>query len=223
MVKTGGNKKGFIKATKKLTAEAMQFLKNAFRKLYSNNTENVVVLNDGLDFKESSNSCVELQLNENKETNNADICKIFLTPPPIINGGATEEDKKDWIDGCIIPILERFAGAINSVMLLQNEKGKKFFSFDTSDLTKGDIVKRFNAYKVAIDSGFMQLDEVRKNEKLPAYGLEFIKLGLQDVLYFPKENKIYTPNTNKTSEMDAQKPREQDEHPESDLEDDEKK
>ena len=213
MVKTGGNKKGFIKSTTRLTKEAMTALKNAFRKLYSNNTENVVILNDGLDFKESSNSCVELQLNENKETNNDDVCKIFLTPPPIINGGATEEDRKDWIDGCIMPILERFASAINSVMLLEDEKGKMFFAFDTTDLLKGDIEKRYTAYKLALDAGFMQLDEVRKNEKLPAFGLDFIKLGLQDVLYYPEKNEIYTPNTNKISKMDEDDPSTQDDPP----------
>lgn len=201
LVKTGGNKKGFLQSTTRLANDAMSKLKEAFRNLYSNNTENVVVLNDGLSFKESSNSSVELQLNENKETNNDDICKIFLIPPSIINGGATEEDKKQYIDGCILPILHRFERAINSVLLNEDEKDQLFFAFDTSDLVKGDIEKRFNAYKTALDAGFMQLDEVRKSEKLPEFGLNFIKLGLQDVLYYPEKDAIYTPNTNKLSKM----------------------
>ena len=201
MVKTGGNKKGFIQSTTRLTKEAMTALKNAFRNLYSNNSENVVILNDGLSFKESSNSSVEMQLNENKETNNDDICKIFLIPPSIINGGASDEDKKQYIDGCILPILHRFERAINSVLLNEDEKDQLFFAFDTGDLVKGDIEKRFNAYKTALDAGFMQLDEVRKNEKLPEFGLNFIKLGLQDVLYYPEKDAIYTPNTNKLSKM----------------------
>jgi HK97 family phage portal protein len=199
MVKTGGNKKGFIQSTIRLTREAMENLKAAFRNLYSNNTENVVILNDGLSFKESSNNSVELQLNENKETNSNDVCKIFNIPPSIINGGATEEDKKLFYEGCIQPVLVRFETAINSVMLAEDEKDSMFFAFDDADLTKSDIEKRFNAYKTALDSGFMQVDEVRKNEKLPAFGLDFIKLGLQDVLYYPKSGKIYTPNTDKLS------------------------
>lgn len=223
LVKTGGNKKGFIKATSRLTKDAMTALKDAFRSLYSNNTENVVILNDGLDFKESSNTSVELQLNQNKETNNNDVCKIFLIPPSIINGGASEEDKKQYIDGCVIPILDRFAKAINSVMLTEDEKETLFFAFDTADLIKGDIEKRFNAYKIALDSGFMQLDEVRKSEKLPAFGLDFIKLGLQDVLYYPDKNEIYTPNTNKLSKMDEEVEEESDpstlENPPQDLDD----
>lgn len=204
LVKKGGNKKGFLKAKNKVADEVMQKLKAAFRKLYSNNSESVVVLNDGLEFQESSNTSVEMQLNENKETNNKDACKVFLIPPTIINGNPSDEDKKQYYQGCILPILTRFATAINRAMLLEDEKSTMFFAFDDTDLTKGDIEKRFEAYKIALDSGFMQLDEVRKNEKLPAFGLDFIKLGLQDVIYYPKENKIYTPNTNKLSEMAAQ-------------------
>lgn len=203
LVKKGGNKKGFLKAKSKVSEEVMSKLKAAFRKLYSNNSENVVVLNDGLEFQESSNTSVEMQLNENKETNNKDACKVFLIPPSIIDGNASEEDKKQYHQACILPILVRFATAINRVMLLESEKGTMFFAFDDTDLTKGDIEKRFAAYKVALDSGFMQLDEVREKEKLPAFGLDFIKLGLQDVIFYPKENKIYTPNTNKLSEMAA--------------------
>ena len=41
----------------------------------------------------------------------------------------------------------------------------------------------------------MQVDEVRKKENLESFKLDFIKLGLQDVLYYPETGEIYTPNT----------------------------
>jgi HK97 family phage portal protein len=203
LVKTGGNKKGFLQAKSRVEKSVIEAIKNAFRHLYSNNTDNVIVLNDGLEFKESSNTSVEMQMNENKETNSKDVCKVFLIPPSIINGNSSEEDKKQYYQGCIMPILVRFATAINRAMLTEDEKRSMFFAFDDTDLTKGDIEKRFAAYKTALDAGFMQVDEVRRNEKLQAFGLDFIKLGLQDVIYFPEEHKIYTPNTNKMSEMGA--------------------
>ena len=203
LVKTGGNKKGFLKATKSLAREAMTALKEAFRNLYSNNSENIVVLNDGLDFKESSSSSVEMQLNENKLSNENDICKCFLVPPSIINGGATPEDKKIYLEGCIIPILERFECALNRVLLLEAEKSNYFFAFDTSDMLKADIEKRFKAYEIACKNGFMQIDEIRAKENLPAFGLNFIKLGLQDVLYYPEDHKIYTPNMNQMADLDT--------------------
>ena len=197
-VATGGNKKGFIKSSVRLSREAMNALKNAFRNLYSNASENVVVLNDGLDFKESSNTAVEMQINENKKTNGNDICKLFCIPPSIINGNCTESDRKQFVEGCILPIVTRFQKAINSVLLLESEKDNLFFEFDIDDLLKADIDKRYLAYQTAIRSGFMQLDEVRRLENLPALNVDFIKLGLQDVLYFPNEEKVYTPNMNAT-------------------------
>lgn len=203
LVKTGGNKKGFLQAVRSLSEGAMTKLKEAFRNLYSNNTENIVVLNDGLTFKESSSSSVEMQLNENKLSNENDICKEFLVPPSIINGGATPEDKKLYLEGCIMPILARFECAINRVLLLEAEKGGKFFAFDTSDMLKADIEKRFAAYEIASKNGFMQIDEIRAKENLPAFGLDFIKLGLQDVLYYPGDHKIYTPNMNQMADLDT--------------------
>lgn len=202
LVKTGGNKKGFLQAVRALSNDAMQALKDAFRNLYSNNTENIVVLNDGLTFKESSNSSVEMQLNENKLSNENDICKCFLIPPSIINGGATPEDKKLYLEGCIMPILGRFECALNRVLLLEAEKSTYYFSFDTTDMLKADIEKRFKAYEIASKNGFMQIDEIRARENLPAFGLDFIKLGLQDVLYYPEEHKIYTPNMNQMADLD---------------------
>ena len=202
LVKTGGNKKGFLQAVRSLSEGAMTKLKEAFRNLYSNNTENIVVLNDGLTFKESSNSSVEMQLNENKQSNENDVCKCFLIPPSIINGGASAEDKKLYLESCIMPILERFQCAIDRVMLLEAEKGSLFFAFDTSDMLKADIEKRFKAYEIASKNGFMQIDEIRARENLPAFGLDFIKLGLQDVLYYPEDHKIYTPNMNQMADLD---------------------
>ena len=64
-------------------------LREAWRNLYSNNSEDVMVLNEGMDFQESSSTSVEMQLNENKQTNGTEICKLFGIPPSILLGGAT--------------------------------------------------------------------------------------------------------------------------------------
>lgn len=198
LVKTGGNKKGFIKSPKKLAQAAMDALKAAWRNLYQNNTENVVILNEGLEFQEASNTSVEMQLNENKKTNSDEICKLFNMPPAMINGGATEQDKTNFIQYCLNPILKEFECALNRDLLLESEKGSYYFAADTSELTKGDIEKRFRAYETASKNGFMQIDEIRLKENLPPLGLDFVRLGLQDVLYDPDTKQFYMPNMNQT-------------------------
>jgi len=196
LVKTGGNKKGFVKSGKKLTVDALRDLKEAWRKFYQSNTENVVILNDGLDFKESSNSSVEMQLNENKKSNSDEICKIMNVPPQMISGSATEADKIRFIQYCIIPILTAIEDALNRDFLLETEKASVFFAADTSELTKGDIKTRYEAYEIASRNGFLQIDEIRRKEKMPELGLDFIKLGLQDVIYDPKTKQFFIPNMN---------------------------
>jgi len=198
LVKTGGNKKGFVKSAKKLAEPAIKALKAAWRRLYQNNTENVVILNEGLEFQEASNTSVEMQLNENKKTNSDEICKLFNMPPAMINGGATEQDKTNFVQYCLNPILKEIECALNRDLLLESEKGSFYFAADTSELTKGDIEKRFRAYETACKNGFMQIDEIRLRENMPPLGLDFVRLGLQDVLYDPVTKQFYMPNMNQT-------------------------
>ena len=71
-----------------------------------------------------------------------------------------------------------------------------------SDITKADVKTRYEAYATALNNNILQLDEVRYMENLKPLGINYIKLGLQDVLYNPADGTIYTPNTNKTVKLD---------------------
>lgn len=194
LVKTGGNKKGFVRSTKKLTKDAIDALKDAWRKLYQNNTENVVILNEGLDFKEASNTSVEMQLNENKKTNGEEFRRLLGIPDNL----GTDQGDKGYIKYCINTFMGEFMTALNRALLLESEKGIYFFGPDMYELTKGDIDKRYNAYKTAAETGWLQIDEIREKENVEPLGMNMIKLGLQDVLYDPKSKTVYIPNTNKT-------------------------
>lgn len=202
LVKKGGNKKGFVKSARKLSDAAITALKEAWRKLYSNNSDNVVILNEGLEFQEASNTSVEMQLNENKKSNADEICKIFNIPVNIIKGTASSQEYTNAFKMGVMPVLRVIECALNRELLLEKEKSSFYFAFDTKEMLKGDLKERFEAYKVAIDSNFLQIDEVRFMENLPALGLDWIKLGLDSVLYDVKTGNIYTPNTNQLSKMD---------------------
>lgn len=194
LVSTGGSKKGFIKSEKKITKEAMDSLKRAWRELYCNTENNVIVLNDNLDFKEASNTSTEMQLNENKNSINNSILDIFGVP--------TDWNWETFIKTAVMPILSAIECALNRDLLLEKEKKSLYFAFDTKEITKGDIKTRFEAYKTALDANLMQIDECRYMEDLEPLGLNFIKLGLQDVLFNPQTKEVYTPNTNKVTNIE---------------------
>lgn len=213
LVSTGGSKKGFIKAEKKITKEAMDSLKRAWRELYCNTENNVIVLNDNLDFKEASSTSTEMQLNENKTSLNNSILDIFNIP--------VNFNWETFIKTAIMPILTTIECALNRDLLLekekwgrqpsarmgtpceQSERGVFYFAFDTKEITKGDIKTRFEAYKTALDANLMQIDECRYMEDLEPLGLNFIKLGLQDVLFNPVTKEVYTPNTNQIKNIEG--------------------
>lgn len=186
LVKSGGNKKGFLKAQRRLGQEEIDTLKKAWRNMYANNSENVVVLNNGLEFQESSNSSVEMQLDQNKNTLANEINKIFHI----------YEDFDLTFKEAIYPIVKAFETALNRDLLLEKEKGNCFFEFDVKEIIRSSLKERYEAYKLAKETGFMSLNEIRRAENMDyVEGLDVVNVGLGAVLYDLKTHKFYTPNT----------------------------
>lgn len=207
LVKKGGNKKGFLTSEREMTRDTKEYLKEAFKQMYSNNTENVVVLNKGMEFKESSNSCVEMQLNENKAFNSAEIAMLFGIPICILKGntnqsGTSQKDVDNFIDNCIVPLITEIESSLDRDLLTEEEKENGFFfAYDVRELKRGNIKERYEAYEIGYRNNFLQVDEIRQMEDLKPIGFKFIKLGLDSVLYNPETGEIYTPNTNETTNM----------------------
>ena len=195
---TGGSRKGFLKSQKHLDAKAMTALKNAWEQYYSGNA-NTVVLNDGIEFQEASNTSRENEIREKAVTFNEEIRSIFHI-------GASYEDT---VKNAIMPIATAFATALNRDFLLEKEKKSFYFAPDTKELYKGSLKERYDAYKIAIESGFKTRNEIRYMEDDDALeGLDVINLGLGDVLLDTNTGTIYTPNTNSMVKMgeDAENP-----------------
>lgn len=199
-MKTGGIKGGFIKSENKLGEDAFSKLREAWNTFRNKRGSNMMVLNSGMDFKETSATSTEMQLNENKQANANDITMLFLLSSQALQG-ANDDEIVSAVKTAVMPIIEQMEAAYNQTLLLESEKQTMYFACDTSKIERGDILKRYQAYQIALSNHFMQPDEVRYKEDLPALGLDFITLGLNDVLYNPKTGEIYTPNTDKTTNV----------------------
>lgn len=186
LVKSGGNKKGFIKSQRKLGQEEIDLLKAAWNNLYANDQSNVVVLNNGLEFQEASNTSVEMQLNEAKKTLQDEINTIFHI----------SDDYYTTFKCCIYPIIKAFETALNRDLLLEKEKGKYYFEFDVKEIIRANIKERYEAYKIAKEIGLKTLNELRRDENLnDIEGLDVVDFGLGSVLYDVNTHTYYTPNT----------------------------
>lgn len=201
LVSSGGNKKGFLTSESKLSQEMMADLRQKWQDMYANTGNTMMILNKGISFHESSNTSVEMQLSENKVRNNELVCQIFGLSPDIISGKLGEEALTAAVKSAVVPVITAFEAALNRGLLLPSERDLMYFTFDTTELLKGDILKRYQAYKTGLECNVLQIDEARYKEDLPPLGLNWIKLGLQDVLYDPKTKIIYTPNMNQSMSM----------------------
>ena len=193
MVSTGGNKRGFLKASRKLGQDEINTLKRAWANLYANNSENVVVLNNGLDFQEASNSAVETQLNESKKTLQDEINSLFHIYP---------NDFDRTFKEAIYPIIKAFETALNRDLLLEKEKKNHFFEFDVKEIIRATLKERYESYKLAKETGFMTLNEIRRAENMEyVEGLDVVNVGLGAVLYDVNKHIYYTPNTDTVGDV----------------------
>ena len=191
-VQAGGNKKGFLKSQRTLGQEEINALKKAWKNMYGNGTENVVVLNNGIEFQESGASAMDMQLDQNKNTLRSEINYIFH-----INEGDFELTFKE----AIYPIIKAFETALNRDLLLEKEKKNYFFEFDVKEIVKASLIERYNAYKTAKETGWLSYNEIRKMENMEYVdGLDVVNVGLGAVLYDINTHKYYTPNTDTVSD-----------------------
>ena len=201
---TGGVNRGILKAQNKLSQDAINALKLAWKNLYSSEDNNsAIVLNNGIDFQTVSSNSKDMQLNENKRLNSKLVYEMFNIPSDMLEGQANEETFNTFVKMSINPILTNLELALNKSLLRENEKGKLFFKVNTDELERSDVEKRFKSYEIALKNSILTIDEVRKKEnmnKLPKIG-KLIRLSLADVLFDSTTGKIFNTNTSTTTNL----------------------
>lgn len=185
LVKSGGNKKGFLQSENRLTQEEINTLKKAWDNLFKSNQNNVVVLNKGVKFQESSSTSVEMQLNESKKTLRDELEGIFHI----------SDDFNKTFKEAIYPIVRAYTTALNSTLLLEGEKKNYFFEFDVKEIVKANLKERYEAYKMAKEIGMKTINEIRQEENMNYIdGMDVIPFSLGSVLYDTETQTYFTPN-----------------------------
>ena len=205
IMRGGGNARGYVTSERGLSKPQIDELKKGFASLYSAEGNGVVVLNKGLDFHQSSNTAVEMQLQEIVQQNRQEILLILGVPYEVLNGRGTEDQFNAAVQRAVVPIITAMETALNRDLLLEREKGALVWRADTTELTKGAIKQRYEAYKLATEGGWISKNEIRSRESLPTVdGLDVVGMNLADVLFDMNTGKYYTPNTGSVVGADGQ-------------------
>lgn len=191
---SSGVRRGFLKSKSKLDKDKIDELKQAWKRLTSPSQSDVLVLNAGIEFEDASNTATESQLSQNKTINMHQILAYFGLPTNFFEG-ANSDAYLTAVRIAVIPIVKQLVNALNNYLLLESEKQDLKFDIDTSEILRINANERYNAYQTGLNSGILTIDEVRRMENLPVLDMQYLKLGLGDVLYNIKDGKIFVPNT----------------------------
>lgn len=194
---SSGVRRGFLKSKAKLDKDKMDELKQAWKRLTNPNQSDVLVLNAGIEFEDASSTATESQLSQNKTINMHQILAYFGLPTNFFEG-ANSDSYLTAVRIAVLPIVKQLVTALNNYLLLESEKQDLKFDIDTSELLRINANERFTAYQTGLSSGILTIDEVRRMENLPVLDMQYLKLGLGDVLYNIKDGSIFVPNTGQT-------------------------
>ena len=196
--KRGFLPKGMFKMEKNI--KDLDRIRDDIKKMLSDNNSGYIFMNSSIQYEPlEKKKDVENEAKANTSELNK-IAAMFGVPVSIINGGANEEDKFNFINFTILPLLANIESSLNRDLLTEREQGKYYFAFDTKELLKGNLKERFEAYQLAIKNNIMSMDEVRDLENMPRLNFGFYKFNIADAMYYRDDdndiNMLVNVNTN---------------------------
>lgn len=134
----------------------------------------VMVLDGGAEFKTFQFSAKDSEFLESRKLSNLDICRVFGVPPSVagITDDATYsnigEESRALVQRCLAPMAKRIEQAMNSALLSPEARKTLFIEHDLDGLLRGDLLSRYNAYRVGREGGWLSTNEIRALENLSA-------------------------------------------------------
>jgi len=132
----------------------------------------VAVMDSDLKWQSIGISPQDSQLIESQKFSVVEIARVFRVPLNLIQDHERStysnvvEQNRSFLVHCLQPWLTRIEQAMMKSLLTESEKEKYFIEFLTQDFLRSDTKTRFESYKVAIDAGFLTIDEVRQLENM---------------------------------------------------------
>lgn len=191
--KSGGGRKGIWQSNNKLGTEEFAQFKLDVKDVQE--TDEAIVLSKNIEYTPLQNTNKDMQTLEVKNQLNSEMREMFNIPSEL-----NEEGFKSFVKVKLNPIVNALENAVNKTLLLEDEKLEGyFFKLDLYELTKADIMTRYNAYKLALDSGFASVNEVRLEENKEAIdNMNVFKVSIGSALYNADTDTYFMPNMNST-------------------------
>lgn len=169
-LENGAQPAGFIKAPASLSPDTIARLRESFDRKYSGvaNAGRIGILDGGLDWMGVQVSPEDAELLESRKFGVEEICRLFQVPPPLVqdyshNTFTNSETAGRWFATFTLGPWARKIEAEFARSVFPTA-GSYELEFDLSGFLRGDPATRWNAHKIAIETGVLDTDEVREME-----------------------------------------------------------
>jgi HK97 family phage portal protein len=168
---------GILQSDQTLKPDQRTALKNIMTEyMGSTNAGKIMILEAGLKFQQVSLNPEDAQLLATRAFQVEDMCRWFRVPPFMIGhtekstswGTGLEQQMIGFLTFALLPYLRRIEASINQQLLLPKERDKYFAEFNFEGLLRADSAARASFYSTALQNGWMNRNEVRAKENLPA-------------------------------------------------------
>lgn len=169
-LENGAHPSGFIKSAQSLTAEQIATMRDQVNARYSgvSNAGRVGILEAGLEWVEAQISPEDAELLESRKFGVEEICRLFQVPPPLVqdyshNTFTNSETAGRWFAMFTLAPWARKIEAEFARSVFPST-GTFEMELDLSGFLRGDPATRWNAHKIALDTGVLDPEEVRQVE-----------------------------------------------------------
>ena len=167
---SSGNMTGFLSSREPLKKEQIDIIRDSFNN--SGDRLGTKLLPFGFDYNRVSVDPANAQMDEQRDFQNQEICRIFGVPPSLVGVQSnvtysnTEQQAIQFAKYTIVPWTKRIQQELD--MKLLNTDAGEFSKFDLSDLLRGDSAARANYYDTLVKCGIMSINEARRAEDMNA-------------------------------------------------------
>lgn len=171
--KTSGRPGGILKHPNKLSPEAKKNLADSWRAMYSGqNAGATAVLDEGMMFEAMGIPPDDVELLASRQYSVPDICRWFRMPPHKVadltksSFSNIESQGIDYVTGCLRGWMSRVEGELTVKLLDPKSEPDLEYLHDESELTRGDMPSRMDAYGKGRQWGIYTINEIRRREGL---------------------------------------------------------
>ena len=166
----GANPSGVIKHPGTMTGDQREALRRQFTEKHAGatNSGRALILDGGLEWQQAQISPEDAELLETRRFGVEEIARLVQVPPPIIgdythNTFTNSETAGRWFATfCLAPWARKIEAEFSRSLFPTGSPYE--LEMDLSGFLRGDPETRWNAHKIALETGVLDADEVRQVE-----------------------------------------------------------